>query len=123
MRLDLAPRARGTPPTSTATPAIPTHIIHTHPAAPAPQEGGDRADQPRHRAQGADRDPAAEGDQEAGRHRGDQVDEKLKDIMRDIHDACVVFGKDDDGYTNYIKGANIAGFVKVADAMLAQGIV
>jgi glutamate dehydrogenase (NADP+) len=43
--------------------------------------------------------------------------------MEDIHDSCVAYGKNDDGTIDYIKGANIAGFVKVADAMLAQGIV
>lgn len=52
-----------------------------------------------------------------------EVDEKLKDIMEDIHKSCIEYGKDDDGYTDYVKGANIAGFVKVADAMLAQGVV
>ena len=43
--------------------------------------------------------------------------------MNDIHAACVKYGKDGDGYVDYVKGANIAGFVKVADAMLAQGVV
>ena len=43
--------------------------------------------------------------------------------MSDIHKSCLEYGKDDDGYVDYVKGANIAGFVKVADAMLAQGIV
>lgn len=52
-----------------------------------------------------------------------EVDDKLKNIMNDIHEACVVYGKDDTGYVDYVKGANIAGFVKVADAMMAQGIV
>ena len=52
-----------------------------------------------------------------------EVDEKLKDIMEDIHDSCVEYGKNDDGSIDYVKGANIAGFVKVADAMLAQGII
>ena len=52
-----------------------------------------------------------------------EVDQKLHAIMNDIHEACVEYGKDDSGYVNYVKGANIAGFVKVADAMLAQGIV
>ena len=52
-----------------------------------------------------------------------EVDEKLKDIMEDIHDSCVQYGKNDDGSIDYVKGANIAGFVKVADAMLAQGVV
>ncbi|WP_370390481.1 NADP-specific glutamate dehydrogenase [uncultured Winogradskyella sp.] len=52
-----------------------------------------------------------------------EVDEKLKDIMANIHDSCVQYGKNDDGTVDYVKGANIAGFVKVADAMLAQGVV
>ena len=50
-----------------------------------------------------------------------EVDEKLKDIMGNIHDKCIAYGKDEKtGYIDYVKGANIAGFVKVADAMLAQ---
>ena len=53
----------------------------------------------------------------------EEVDARLKDIMEDIHDSCVQYGKKDDGSIDYITGANIAGFVKVADAMLAQGIV
>ncbi len=53
----------------------------------------------------------------------EEVDERLKDIMEDIHDSCIEYGKDKDGYCNYVKGANIAGFVKVADAMLAQGVI
>ncbi len=53
----------------------------------------------------------------------EEVNTKLKDIMEDIHDSCVKYGKNDDGSIDYIKGANIAGFVKVADAMLAQGVV
>lgn len=53
----------------------------------------------------------------------EEVEEKLKDIMMDIHDSCIEYGSDDNGYVDYVKGANIAGFVKVADAMLAQGIV
>ncbi|WP_299120743.1 NADP-specific glutamate dehydrogenase [uncultured Winogradskyella sp.] len=52
-----------------------------------------------------------------------EVDDRLKDIMEDIHDSCVEYGKNDDGSIDYIKGANIAGFVKVADAMLAQGVI
>ena len=52
-----------------------------------------------------------------------EVDERLKKIMSDIHDSCIKFGKQDDGYIDYVTGANIAGFVKVADAMLAQGVV
>lgn len=53
----------------------------------------------------------------------EEVDKKLKDIMNNIHDACIKYGKQEDGYVDYVKGANIAGFVKVADAMLAQGVV
>lgn len=53
----------------------------------------------------------------------EEVDERLKDIMASIHDACVTYGKDESGFTDYVKGANIAGFVKVADAMLGQGMV
>jgi glutamate dehydrogenase (NADP+) len=53
----------------------------------------------------------------------EEVDQKLKQIMSDIHDSCVQYGKNDDGTIDYVKGANIAGFVKVADAMLAQGII
>src|SRR5210317_1118121 len=53
----------------------------------------------------------------------EEVDERLKGIMEDIHDSCIAYGKEEDGYCNYVKGANIAGFVKVADAMLAQGVI
>lgn len=53
----------------------------------------------------------------------DEVDRILKKIMTDIHASCVKFGTQEDGYVDYVKGANIAGFVKVADAMLAQGVV
>ncbi|MGB5553153.1 MAG: NADP-specific glutamate dehydrogenase [Flavobacteriaceae bacterium] len=53
----------------------------------------------------------------------EEVDERLKGIMADIHDSCIQYGKEKDGYCNYVKGANIAGFVKVADAMLAQGVI
>ncbi|KAB1156021.1 NADP-specific glutamate dehydrogenase [Flavobacterium luteum] len=52
-----------------------------------------------------------------------EVDERLKNIMLNIHTSCVKYGKDTSGYIDYVKGANIAGFVKVADAMLAQGVV
>ncbi|WP_139957157.1 NADP-specific glutamate dehydrogenase [Flavicella sediminum] len=52
-----------------------------------------------------------------------EVDHKLQEIMEDIHDACIKYGTDDNGYVDYVKGANIAGFVKVADAMLAQGVI
>jgi glutamate dehydrogenase (NADP+) len=53
----------------------------------------------------------------------EEVDERLMGIMTGIHDSCIEFGKEEDGYCNYVKGANIAGFVKVADAMLAQGVI
>ncbi|MFB9055515.1 NADP-specific glutamate dehydrogenase [Mariniflexile ostreae] len=53
----------------------------------------------------------------------DEVDNRLKVIMTDIHKSCLEYGTCDDGYIDYVKGANIAGFVKVADAMLAQGVV
>jgi len=53
----------------------------------------------------------------------EEVDDKLKKIMSDIHDSCIEFGKSENGYIDYVRGANIAGFVKVADAMLAQGVV
>ena len=52
----------------------------------------------------------------------DEVDSKLKDIMLDIHNSCIDYGNEK-GFINYEKGANIAGFIKVADAMLAQGVV
>ncbi|MCO4823099.1 MAG: NADP-specific glutamate dehydrogenase [Flavobacteriaceae bacterium] len=53
----------------------------------------------------------------------EEVDTKLKQIMNDIHTSCVKYGTDANGYVDYVKGANIAGFVKVADAMLDQGVV
>ena len=53
----------------------------------------------------------------------EKVDEKLHTIMNDIHAACVKYGKNGDGYVDYVRGANIAGFVKLADAVIAQGIV
>ena len=53
----------------------------------------------------------------------EEVDAKLHDIMNDIHDNCVKYGTEADGYINYVKGANVAGFLKVAKAMMAQGIV
>jgi glutamate dehydrogenase (NADP+) len=52
-----------------------------------------------------------------------EVDEKLRYIMSNIHNQCLKYGKEEDGYINYVKGANIAGFMKVADAMMAQGVV
>ena len=53
----------------------------------------------------------------------EEVDAKLHDIMNNIHDNCVKYGTQADGYINYVKGANVAGFLKVAKAMMAQGIV
>ena len=53
----------------------------------------------------------------------EEVDNKLRDIMNDIHANCVRYGTEPDGYINYVKGANIAGFLKVARAMMAQGVV
>lgn len=53
----------------------------------------------------------------------EEVDNKLKDIMKNIHDNCVKHGTEADGTVNYVKGANIAGFIKVANAMIAQGLV
>jgi len=53
----------------------------------------------------------------------EEVDSRLQKIMKDIHAQCVEYGKNDDGKVDYVRGANIAGFVKVADAMLGQGVV
>lgn len=53
----------------------------------------------------------------------DEVDTRLQHIMHAIHQQCIKYGKEPDGHTNYVKGANIAGFMKVAYAMMAQGIV
>lgn len=53
----------------------------------------------------------------------EEVDNRLKTIMKDIHENCSKYGKDADGFINYVKGANIAGFMKVAKAMMAQGIL
>ena len=53
----------------------------------------------------------------------EEVDEKLHSIMRNIHAVCVEYGTESDGYVNYVKGANIGGFMKLAKAMLAQGCV
>ncbi|TDN99147.1 NADP-specific glutamate dehydrogenase [Sunxiuqinia elliptica] len=53
----------------------------------------------------------------------EEVNQKLHRIMCNIHEMCVKFGKEEDGYINYVKGANIGGFVKVANAMIAQGLV
>jgi Glutamate dehydrogenase/leucine dehydrogenase len=53
----------------------------------------------------------------------EEVDTKLHQIMSDIHTQCVKYGLEADGYINYMKGANVAGFLKVAKAMMAQGII
>ncbi|MGL4368265.1 MAG: NADP-specific glutamate dehydrogenase, partial [Spirochaetota bacterium] len=53
----------------------------------------------------------------------EEVEKRLHDIMCNIHESCVKYGKGADGYVNYVKGANIAGFVKVADSMIQQGLV
>lgn len=53
----------------------------------------------------------------------EEVDARLQEIMRAIHQACLRYGEQEDGRINYVDGANIAGFVKVADAMLAQGVI
>ena len=52
-----------------------------------------------------------------------EVDDRLHQIMRDIHATCAEHGKRDDGYVDYLKGANVAGFIKIADAMIDQGLV
>ncbi|KAA6334058.1 NAD-specific glutamate dehydrogenase [termite gut metagenome] len=52
-----------------------------------------------------------------------EVDEKLYNIMCNIHEQCVKYGTEPDGYVNYVKGANIAGFMKVANAMMGQGVI
>lgn len=53
----------------------------------------------------------------------EEVEEKLHNIMKNIHEACVKYGKEEDGFVNYVKGSNIAGFIKVADAMIDQGVI
>ncbi len=53
----------------------------------------------------------------------EEVDERLQQIMKNIHETCVKYGKDSSGFINYVNGANIGGFIKVADAMIAQGVV
>ena len=57
------------------------------------------------------------------RWTSEEVDSRLKMIMNDIHANCVKYGTQEDGYINYVRGANVAGFLKVAKAMMAQGIV
>jgi glutamate dehydrogenase/leucine dehydrogenase len=52
----------------------------------------------------------------------EEVDNKLQQIMKDIHEKCAEYGTEKDGFINYVNGANVGGFVKVADAMLAQGV-
>lgn len=53
----------------------------------------------------------------------DELNQKLRKIMLDIHERCVRYGTDSDGHVNYLKGANVAGFIKVADAMIAYGVM
>jgi glutamate dehydrogenase (NADP+) len=53
----------------------------------------------------------------------EEVDERLHHIMKSIHETCVKHGTESNGYVNYVKGANVAGFLKVANAMLDQGII
>ncbi len=53
----------------------------------------------------------------------EEVDAKLRDIMANIHAQCVRYGRESDTYVNYVRGANVAGFIKVADAMMAQGVL
>ena len=53
----------------------------------------------------------------------DELQKLLRDTMTGIHDQCVQYGQESDDYVNYLKGANVAGFVKVADAMLAYGVI
>ena len=53
----------------------------------------------------------------------EEVDRRLHEIMCNIHESCVKYGKDETGFVNYVKGANIAGFLKVAEAMVEQGII
>ena len=52
----------------------------------------------------------------------EETEARLREIMRKIHQRCAYYGKEPSGYMNYVKGANIAGFIKVADAMLAYGV-
>ena len=53
----------------------------------------------------------------------EEVDSRLRQIMKSIHNACVKYGTQENGYINYVKGANVAGFMKVAKAMMAQGVI
>jgi glutamate dehydrogenase (NADP+) len=52
-----------------------------------------------------------------------EVDDRLHEIMRNIHTQCVRYGKKEDGYVDYVKGANVAGFLKVANSMLDMGVI
>ena len=52
-----------------------------------------------------------------------KVDARLKTIMENIHKSCVRYGKEEGGYINYLKGANIGGFIKVAESMKSQGVL
>ncbi|MFO7999428.1 MAG: glutamate dehydrogenase, partial [Bacteroidales bacterium] len=53
----------------------------------------------------------------------EEVEAKLHNIMKSIHEACVKYGQEEDGFVNYVKGSNIAGFIKVADSMIDQGVI
>ncbi|MCB0567963.1 MAG: glutamate dehydrogenase, partial [Phaeodactylibacter sp.] len=53
----------------------------------------------------------------------EEVEKRLKDIMVNIHEQCALYGSDEDGNIDYVAGANIAGFVKIADAVIAQGLI
>ena len=53
----------------------------------------------------------------------DELNTHLRQVMRDIHNRCVQYGAEGDHYVNYLKGANLAGFVKVADAMVSYGVM
>jgi len=53
----------------------------------------------------------------------EEVDRRLHEIMKSIHQQCVIYGKEESGYINYVKGANVAGFLKVANAMMDQGVI
>jgi hypothetical protein len=58
-----------------------------------------------------------------GQWQKEEVDSHLQEIMIRIHDKCVEYGREEGGFINYVKGANIAGFIRIADAMIDQGIV
>ena len=52
-----------------------------------------------------------------------EVDARLHQIMKSIHKQCELHGREEDGFVNYVKGANVAGFLKVANAMMDQGVI